>query len=185
MIIPKGRSDRAWSKSAADGAPSSSAVSFSAFAAASGAGSGETVGVSAGAGALGLVAAVLVLRSTAVSGGGVAAPRTKFGAAGGAMLGAAPETASTPSVRSVSGEETIAERRSAFSSSEGSTAAVSAGRSAAAVNAAGFAPGCADASDVWHSFGVDASGCAKEPFSIGSAASALKASATAEDKGAS
>ena len=118
MIIPKGRSDRAWSKSAAGGALSSSAVFFSAFAAASGAGSAETVGVSAGAGAIGLVSAVLVLRSTAVSGGGVAAPRTKFGALEGAMLGAAPETASTPSVRSVSGEGAIAERSSAFSSSE-------------------------------------------------------------------
>ena len=109
-IIPKGRSDRAWSKSAAGGALSSSAVSFSAFAAASGAGSAETVGVSAGAGAIELVSAVLVLRSTVVSGGGVAATRTKFGAPEGAMLGAAPETASTPSVRFVSGEKTIAVR---------------------------------------------------------------------------
>ena len=185
MIIPKGRSDRAWSKSAAGGALSSSAVFFSAFAAASGAGSAETVGVSAGAGAIGLVSAVLVLRSTAVSGGGVAAPRTKFGALEGAMLGAAPETASTPSVRSVSGEGAIAERSSAFSSSEGSPAGVSAGRSAAAVTAAGFASVCADASDVRHSLGADASGSSKAPWSVGAAASALKASATAEDIGAS
>ena len=185
MIIPKGRSDRAWSKSAAGGALSSSAVFFSAFAAASGAGSAETVGVSAGAGAIGLVSAVLVLRSTAGSGGGVAAPRTKFGALEGAMLGAAPETASTPSVRSVSGEGAIAERSSAFSSSEGSPAGVSAGRSAAAVTAAGFASVCADASDVRHSLGADASGSSKAPWSVGAAASALKASATAEDIGAS
>lgn len=72
-----------------------------------------------------------------------------------------------------------------FFSSEGSTAAVSAGRSAAAGNAAGFAFVCADASDVRHSLGADASGSSKAPWSVGAAASALKASATAEDIGAS
>ena len=129
MIIPKGRSDRAWSKSAADGAPSSSAVSFSAFAAVSGDGSAETVGVSAGAGAFGLVSAVLVLRSTAVSGGGVAAPRTKFGAAEGAMLGggARDSVYALGQIRLWRRDDCRAPIR--FSSSEGSTAAVSAGRS--------------------------------------------------------
>ena len=72
-----------------------------------------------------------------------------------------------------------------FSSSEGSPAGVSAGRSAAAVTAAGFASVCADASDVRHSLGADASGSSKAPWSVGAAASALKASATAEDIGAS